>query len=83
MSRHNIKVMAIGTILLAIGMTWGIKNYLPLVEETESHCIAPRVIDDISKELLSCYGSVDRCNQHFQTCVKMYMEIKNGKEMVP
>jgi len=82
MSKHNIKVIAMG-MLMATTMAWGIKNYLPSMMETEEHCIAPRVIDDISSELLLCYNNMDRCNQHFEACVNMYMQMKDGKELVP
>jgi len=72
MNKHNVKIIIIG-MLLAIAMSWGVINYLPSMLETENYCIAPKVIDDMSQELLTCYENIDRCNKYFEACVNVYL----------
>ncbi|MAG39515.1 hypothetical protein CMI41_00925 [Candidatus Pacearchaeota archaeon] len=73
MKQVNIKMMIVA-LLLAIALAWGCKHYLPSIINAEKQCISPRVMDDISAELLHCYENLDRANQYFETCVNVYLQ---------
>ena len=63
-------------MMTALVLAWGIKNYLPSITEAEEkQCMSPRVVDDLSKELLICYENVDRCNKYFEACVNTYLQL--------
>jgi len=81
MKKHSVKLFIIG-LLVAIALAWGVNNYLPSVVEAEKQCASPRVIDDMSKELLICYNEIDRCNKYFRACVETYLQQGSG-EVVP
>ena len=62
MKKHNLKLFAIG-MLLAVVVSWAIKNYIPSIIQAEKVCASAKVIDDMSTELLICYNEMDRCNK--------------------
>ena len=65
-------IMIVGMVM-AVAMAWAAKNYLPSIMEAKQQCIAPRVMDDMSKELLTCYENIDRCNKYSEACVNIYL----------
>lgn len=66
-------------MLLCLVLAWGIKNYLPSIAETKKQCTSPKVVDDLSTELLKCYDSMDRCNKYLEACVEAYLQLKPGE----
>jgi len=68
---------------MAIALAWGVKNFIPSIVEAEKVCTSKKVIDDMSKELLTCYNEMDRCNKYFQTCIEAYLQLQQPKETLP
>jgi len=81
MKDFRVKLMFIG-LLAAIALAWGVANYVPSIIEAQQQCVSPRVIDDMSKELMICYENIDRCNKYFEACVNTYLGL-DPKEVVP
>jgi hypothetical protein len=71
-------ILIIGLMSLSLVLVWGIKNYLPSVVEPQKQCTSPKVVDDLSKELMRCYDNIDRCNNYLEACVKAYLQLKPG-----
>ena len=71
-----MKKIKIAMVVMVVAMivAWGVKNFLPSIIEQPQQCASPRVIDDLSKELMSCYNNIDRCNKYFEACVNAYLQ---------
>ena len=82
MKDYKVKLMFIG-LLAAIALAWGVANYVPSITNAKKQCIAPRVVDDMSKELLLCYENMDRCNKYFEACVNVYLQQNPEGGMIP
>ena len=65
------------------GLAWGVKNFTSPTIEAERVCTSKKVVDDMSKELLTCYNEMDRCNKYFQTCIEAYLLLQEPKEILP
>ena len=81
MKKYNVKLFIIG-LLAAIALAWAVNAYLPSIMEAEKQCASPKVIDDMSRELLICYNEMDRCNKYFKACVDAYLQ-QGSEEAMP
>lgn len=83
MKEFKTKILVV-SLLAAIALMWGVTNYVPsIIEAGEGQCASPRVVDDLSKELLICYDNVDRCNRYFEACVNVYLQQNPEGEIKP
>lgn len=91
MKKGNTELFIAGIVAVAIAAlvtgAWKVKSDAPLkkapVMSVEKVRASNEVVNDISRELLTCYNYLDQCSLNLSSCVEAYIRQQGIKEVSP